>query len=333
MADVNLDEIRDGVISKFRPGMREQVSRTSLLMERLYYGRGEKGGNSEKIRGAERYRRGVDLQEMLSHGIKPSQRTDGRTTGVEPTAIPARTPMKMRHSWWVANATFCDDDESANKTGDQIFNLIGQNIKDATEGMKVDVAKAIMLGAPAITGVPAFAGLVDVISADNVYGAINRALAENAWFRSKVITYPAGQTVFTLNKLDVMHDELTNGMSSIPTFQITTKELWREAVRQISSLYTYKEKDDALLRRGVEHIIINGSPAVSDINAPAGIWQHVNEDALNLYIDPGYDFKVGDWENVPGHPHEHIMYIKFAMVLYCNESRLHGKHVGFTIES
>ncbi|MBU2266469.1 MAG: hypothetical protein KJ977_05450 [Candidatus Omnitrophica bacterium] len=350
MAELNLSELRDGIISKFRPGLRNQVSKTSLLMERMYYGRGD------KARGAERYRGGEENYKMLQYAYKPSVRTDGRTAVVVPTEFQAEMPMKVSYGTRVGNVLLFDSDKSANKTGNQIFNLMGTRMEQTTKGLKKDVAEDLWKGdrsnplAPDYNSL-AFDSLTVIVAEGNKYGGIDRTgnngatpPVSNSWFNGNVKTYSglAVATDFSLSRIDAMHDKLTDGIEVVPTIQITTSSLWREAAFQLGKLSEYVQIDHELAARNIKHLFLNGSPVISDINCPATQWLHLNEDVTRLFIDPDFDFAIGDWESVTAMDastparagnmvHAKALYIKAMMCLWCEEPRLNGKHVGFTI--
>jgi len=360
MAMINEVDLRNGIISELRPGVRNQVTTACELMERLYYGRGK------NARGKTRYRKGSDLNEMLSYGNKRSKETDGREDVVVPHSFSAEKQMVVNYGWRVGDILLHDDDLSSNKTGIQIFNLMATRIKNMTEGMAEDVALALYAG-KRLKGAnggsaKAFDGIKEVIGNDNIYGGIDRVAFP--WFQSKVVDYvklaasPA-DSLISLLKIDAMHGQIKLGRKTMPTLQITSQELWQEIVTSARKERSVIEKDPSLsIERGVDNIVLNGSPVIADINCPMypstvagdpagtmrGDWYYINEDTIQLFVDPDYDFKVSEWKDVYGTKiggadngktgisvHSRALYVKLAMCLYCNEPRSNGKYVGFTL--
>lgn len=324
MATLNVDELRNGIISKFMPGVRDQVINVSYLMKRLYDGEGE------GARGAERYRSGDDLNKMLSYKIKPSTLTNGRDTSLTASFFEAEKQMFLKYRWRVADVVLYDEDLSANKTGEKIFDLMGKRIKDAIAGLRKDVGVDIVTGNNTTNSLQ-IDGAQQVVSDNNTYAGIDRVT--NTWFQSKVVDESLPSSIISLAKIDKMHDTLTNGLDERPTLQVTTKLLWREVVNQIAAKYSVLERSPKLLEKGVENVILNGSPVIDDINIPVGEYYHLNEKVFKLYVDPDYDISLSEWEtDYQGKPHARALFIKFAYVLYCEEPRLCGKHKGFTTQ-
>ncbi len=350
MGELDLMTLRAGIVDKLRPGIVDQVSTVSVLMERLYYGRKGQGGERGKdARGAERYRAGDALWKLVGTGNKRSTRTDGSKSVVVATDFKAEKPFALTYGYRTGDILLYDADRSANNSGDKMFNLMATRIKNMTEGMMEDVAKDLFVGKK-LKGanggtVEQFDGLMEVVDDSNVYGTINRVVGENDFFRAKVVNHPENNSLLTIAKIEAMHDNLTVGRGNVrPTVQITTKILYRAAANQIRQTATYIEHDPALAERSIEHVVMNGSPVLADVDCPVGNWLHLNENSLVLYIDPMFDCSVSDWQPVSGMGidangnsvvgtvvHAQQLFTKIALCLYCDEPRSQGRHTGLTV--
>lgn len=343
---LSMEELRSGIVDEMRSGIRDQVSTVSVLMERLYWGRKGQGGERGKDgRGAERYRTGDQLRELVGTGNKRSSKTDGRKTVIVAKEFSAEVPMSVSYGWRVGDILLYDADKSANATGVKIFELLSTRIKSMTEGLMQDVAEDLFRGKKlkGANGGNAndFDGLGEVVDDGNTYGTINRSLADNAFFGAKVVRYPVTNSLLTLDKIDALHGTLTKGIKVRPTVQITTDVLYRGIKSQIRSTNAYIETDPKLADWSIEHVLVNGSPVLPDIYCPEGEWYHLNEDALMMYVDPAHDFSIGEWQPVVGIidgqagmvVHAQQMFTKVSLCLYCPEPRLQGRHIGLTVAS
>lgn len=237
----------------------------------------------------------------------------GRSGSVDPEAqivfskSTTRTAAVFNRAYYEGDTVITMKERAENYGKGQIVNLIKDKTQELSEDFYNAFATDLYTAATSANPVTSLSAIVGSASLGGI------AAADVATWKAATLA----STTLSLACVGTAVAGATFGTDK-PTMHITTLNLWDKFNRLMVSNVRYEDK--AMANAGFDNIKWYSAPVIGDQLCPASTWYGLDMNALELRVDPAFNFKITQWMDldVAGYPNSLGKVMTFAGQLVTN---------------
>jgi len=292
--------------------LRKVVYQESVLLKRLL------SKNKVKIKGGDLIQWPVRVKKLnTAKAVDPRAAVNWETRDT-------RVAAQLGWKYYMGTTLIQWDELRQNKGKAKLIDLI----KDKSEEIREDMIDKLLTDMYATSdGTNSVASLNTLIGTGTFAGISPTELEDSTRWQS-IVEDAASHTLYFYED-DASDYSLAGAINAAtfnnqrPTLIITTDDIYtgieryQEEKRQIT-------KDGGLIDMGYDNVKFKGIPIVADKRCPDGYMFGIDEDALELVVDPDYDMALTKWEK-----HEKYPNALFKAMSWAGNFKIAYRHTSF----